>query len=154
MGPMAIDSASTAFKQDQTAFFGPPAFPLIFGGLHNDAWAGIPLPIDLTPYGAPGCSVYISLEWIWPIEHIDRTFIASSLDLPNDASLLRQVVYVQGAVFAHGGNLLGVSMSNAYQATIGPARNFEYAEVPEVWWAPNFGQRFPGEIPIFRMTVQ
>jgi hypothetical protein len=83
-------------------------------GASNNNQGGVPLPLDLTPLGAPGCSIGASLNiiqasaagpFLWPI--------------PNDPSLEDAVLWTQGAGLAASANALGLVTSQVHQFRIG-----------------------------------
>jgi hypothetical protein len=78
---------------------------------------GVPLPFDMTPLGAIGCSLYVSTHLIVPVA-------ASSgaadfrLPIPLDANLTGLKYYQQAFVTDPGVNPLGHVVTNAAEATI------------------------------------
>ncbi|MBK8978627.1 MAG: hypothetical protein IPM29_22245 [Planctomycetes bacterium] len=94
-----------------------PAFLLL--GLSSSQAGGVPLPLDLTSLGAPGCVLLTS---------IDDT-IASSTDplgsartellIPQDPTLAGVHVYAQWLVVDPGANQLGIALSDAGDSTLG-----------------------------------
>lgn len=74
-----------------------------------------PLPIDLTPFGAPGCHIYSSWDVMdgflpWNGER--------NVALPNSAAFRGMTLYYQGAQLHPFNNLFGVAFSNLLHMTI------------------------------------
>jgi hypothetical protein len=65
-------------------------------GVSDASWLGLPLPLDLALFGAPGCFVYTSNEVLIP--GIPNAGGAASLPvvIPNDPTLSGGVAHVQG----------------------------------------------------------
>lgn len=83
-------------------------------------WAGTPLPIDLTPIGAPGCSLLVAGDLPLPLL-LDATGRGTlTWNLPNTTSLAGAIFYVQGAVLDPGLAVpLQLAFSHGRQCTIG-----------------------------------
>lgn len=83
-------------------------------------WAGTPLPIDLTPIGAPGCSLLVAGDLPLPLL-LDATGRGTlTWNLPNTSSLAGAIFYVQGAVLDPGLAVpLQLAFSQGRQCTIG-----------------------------------
>jgi len=123
----------------------------IHGGLSKTTWAGVPLPYSLAPLGAPGCSLYISFDWVWP--HVwprNGGFALATLDIPNAPSLVGRKIYVQGARFDRAINPLGLATSQAAEITLGPHLDAHGSMLagpfgPESWGT---GSRYTGGCPV------
>jgi len=85
-------------------------------GASRTVWRGLPLPLDLTAAGAPGCSVLASFD-VTLSTTIDATGVASvSLPLPSSSSLIGQLLYLQWAsVDAARTNPLPLAFSDAME---------------------------------------
>lgn len=127
----------------------------VFGGLRNDTWNGLRLPFALDAWGAPGCSLYASLEWEWPTYWHSPLwgFTYVSLSLPNDPNLVGRSVFLQGFAPTRT-NALGFETSNGCEVTIGP-----HVEPPISLliapWGPNGvdgGQGTVGLGPVFELS--
>lgn len=83
-------------------------------------WAGTPLPLDLTPIGAPGCSLLVAGDLPLPLL-LDATGRGTlTWNLPNTSSLAGATFYVQGAVLDPGLAVpLQLAFSHGRQCTIG-----------------------------------
>lgn len=90
-----------------------PAFALV--GLSNTSYSGVPLPIDLTMLGAPGCSLLTSIEDLQPLANVLGTAIWSFPVPPVPGASF----YTQVLPFDPGVNGLGLTASNAGHALIG-----------------------------------
>lgn len=90
---------------------GSPFGALLIGSLTQP-------PIDLTPFGAPTCFLYlnIAVSLGFPIAGSTATV---PLAIPNAPSLLGAQISTQSAVIAQGLNTLGIGTSNALQWTFG-----------------------------------
>jgi len=72
---------------------------------------GLPLPLDMTPYGAPGCTLYIGSPAPWWIP-------ASTIQGNNQLTLylspwLSNTWHIQGLVFDPNANSLGLQLTQA-----------------------------------------
>jgi hypothetical protein len=96
----------------------PAAAPcLVLVGASSSSWQGIPLPFDLSPAGAPGCSLLASGQLFLSAPNFNGT---GFLSLPIPTSLIPGMqFYTQGMVIDLAGNALGLVFSNAASATIG-----------------------------------
>ena len=94
----------------------PPAFVTI--GLSNTTWAGFFLPADLGPLGAPGCTVFASVEVAIPIPTSGGTG-QLSLPIPDDPSLAGLQIFNQGVVLEPGVNPGGIIVTGAAALTLG-----------------------------------
>ena len=157
MQPLVVGQASEASKLPHSLNT-TKTFGLFYGGTSASRWGGLKLPLDLAPYGAPGCNLYISLEWMWPAIETTPQGARAALDLPNDARLVGKTVFIQGIVFNTPSNRLGVGLTQGIAAVIGPriptagmlitppARPFPY-------FAAN-GSRFAGALPVIQLRYQ
>lgn len=95
----------------------PSAVSLLVIGASNTTWNGLPLPIDLGAFGAPGCNLYVSGDVFLPATNYNGTvYVALPL-----ARTLRPSTrfFVQGLAVDLAANPLGVVFSNAAAATVG-----------------------------------
>ncbi|MBK8978991.1 MAG: hypothetical protein IPM29_24105 [Planctomycetes bacterium] len=78
----------------------------------------IPTPISLAPLGAPGCSIYASLDASvgFPVSGATATI---AIPLPNTPAFAGIVLSHQAAVLNLGYNALGVATSNGVDWTLG-----------------------------------
>jgi hypothetical protein len=92
-------------------------------GTRNTSFQGITLPFDLTPVGAPGCSLYNN--WIAPVVGVTApgpngraTF---PIPIPDDPALGYTTHYSQFLFLSPGANALGAFTSQGKANTLGPA---------------------------------
>jgi hypothetical protein len=97
----------------------PSALAILFTGSSNTSWLGIPLPLDLTPAGAPGCMLLASGTLFTTVVANGNGAGTQPLGLPNDPSLCGARLYQQWMVLDPGANMLGFAASNGGVATLG-----------------------------------
>lgn len=86
-------------------------------GVSDRSFGGIPLPLDLGPFGAPGCSLLASMDAVVGVA--TPSGVASvPITLPNDPSLVGVTLFQQMA-HVTGVNALGVLTSNGIAVQIG-----------------------------------
>lgn len=99
-----------------------PITSAVFGilGISNTSLGGaVPLPLELSGVGMPGCRLLVSTEWIGFVPRLTPSTAQWNLPIPYDASLLGGAFYQQAAVLDPAANALGVVLSNAGSAVIG-----------------------------------
>jgi hypothetical protein len=99
----------------------PPAggvgFALLAMGLGNTTWSGLPLPLDLGPYGMPTCLAYIRVDGTVLLSHSTGT-ASHGMTIPTGFDGVK--FYQQGfAIDPQAGNPIGATVSNAGEAVIG-----------------------------------
>lgn len=88
-------------------------------GFSQTKYGAFQLPLDLTPFGAPGCNLLTSFDIMIPAA-VDGSGAASSkFAIPNDTKLRGLIFYNQYFVLDAAINALGLVWSNAAKATIG-----------------------------------
>ncbi|MEZ5990506.1 MAG: hypothetical protein R3F30_15615 [Planctomycetota bacterium] len=90
----------------------------LFLGASNSAWGPIPLPLDLTSAGAPGCKLLTSIDVIGGVPVGTDGTATMPFAVPNDSGLLGVGFHLQWAVL-DSINKLGFAFSNAGTAKIG-----------------------------------
>gem|GEM_PF-5606141 len=90
---------------------------VLFLGVSRTTWGRIPLPLDLTPFGAPGNHIYSALE-AGPFS-IPNGGGGGTLVLPIPAALPPGRVYMQSLLFDPKANSLGTVWSNGLDVEIG-----------------------------------
>ncbi|MCC6672461.1 MAG: PQQ-dependent sugar dehydrogenase [Planctomycetes bacterium] len=85
-------------------------------GTSRSRWGSANLPLDLGPYGMPGCSLYTSGE-LHLAAQVGGTTARLQAQVPNLASLLGTSMYLQAAVADASANPLGVVLSDAAVVT-------------------------------------
>jgi hypothetical protein len=97
-----------------------PGVAVLLTGSSNTSWGAIPLPLDLTSLGAPGCSLLASGNLL-----IGATAVSAggtggvTLGIPNDAALVGLNFYNQYAVVDPSANVLGFAFSRGGNGKIG-----------------------------------
>jgi hypothetical protein len=88
-------------------------------GLDDRSWGGIPLPLDLGPLGAPGCSLYTdrALGLVVPNTGGGSAF---ALTIPAAPRLVGATTHWQGLFLAPLANPLGLATSDYLSITLGP----------------------------------
>lgn len=97
----------------------PPGVPVACGvGLSDSTWGGLALPLDLGLAGAPGCSLYCSLD-LTSLALTDGSGAAiHSISIPNSISLVGVSLFAQ-SLGLDAVNALGIVTSNALRQSIG-----------------------------------
>lgn len=92
----------------------------VFGvvGVSKTQWQATRLPLDLTPMGITGCSMYVSPDHMEEIRKLGGS-ATWSMRVPNRASLVGVTVYLQTWVIDAGANPGAVVVSNAGEAKVG-----------------------------------
>jgi hypothetical protein len=96
----------------------PNSVAVLFLG-SNSQWNGIPLPLDLTPAGAPGCTLLVSATGIQTVGTTAGGLGLATLVIPGDPSLVGTRFYNQFAVLDPAANALQLAFSNGGAALIG-----------------------------------
>lgn len=76
-------------------------------------------PVDLTPVGMNGCSLYFTWDLTAPMIPISATADMWTLPIPNDRRLLGARFYQQALIVSTGSNAVGLILTNAGEALIG-----------------------------------
>lgn len=93
-------------------------FPYLLGvGFSSTVMNGLPLPIELSFLGAPGCSIYTSWD---ATEGLFAPNSRRSLAIPNNPALVGMTLHYQGVEAHVLNNPLGLATSNALHMTIAP----------------------------------
>ena len=104
----------------------PKAIPalLTLGG-SNTQWGPIKLPLDLTPFGAPGCIVHNDWALVVPgvTMAISSGFIGMKLPTPPDSRLIGMTTHSQYVFLDAGANALGLFTSEGNSQVNIPAPN-------------------------------
>lgn len=94
------------------------AFGYLLFGLSNAFTGNMPLPIALSSFGLPGCSLYVSTDAPEAFATGSGTLLTRSMTLPNTPSLATFQFYVQACQF-DAGAIGGVTFSNAGSVHVG-----------------------------------
>lgn len=96
----------------------PPDHSTLMGlGWSNTTWLGLGLPLDLGPIGAPGCSLLMSPDLLFPIFNW-AGYATWDLAIPNQPALAGFAFYNQGVAVDHS-NALGLVFTNGGAGVIG-----------------------------------
>jgi hypothetical protein len=91
---------------------------VLFAGASDTMWNSLPLPLDLTPAGMPGCSLWASADVALPLLNTGGAAVWT-LGIPNDPLLLGQSLYGQAFVLDPRANQLGAVAGDAGRVTAG-----------------------------------
>ena len=101
------------------AFDLPANLAVLVSGLStaNSTW--VPLPLELTSFGMPGCWLYVSVDASEVLVGTNGTAM-TSLQVPADGTLLGLRLHHQALVLdANAGNAFGAVVSDAMTAVVG-----------------------------------
>ena len=88
-------------------------------GFTNLQWSGTPLPMSMAVLGMPGCTLFMSPDFLLAMPIVaGRATLA--LSMPPAVSLIGTRFFAQGLVVDPGANQFGAVTSNAGSATVGP----------------------------------
>jgi hypothetical protein len=99
----------------------PPATTAAFlaAGFSDRAIGATPLPLDLAPFGMPGCALYQDLLVLGLSCQLAGATATQTLSIPNTTALAALRFYLQGWVPAPGANAAGLLTSNGLELTLG-----------------------------------
>lgn len=97
----------------------PNALAMLFTGFSDTNWAGITLPVDLTPLGAPGCRLLAPGTLIDVIATDAAGTASFTLSLPPSPVLCGSRIVQQWLVMDAPANALGIAFSNGGVGTVG-----------------------------------
>jgi hypothetical protein len=92
---------------------------VLLWGFSDSSWLGLPLPFDLTPLGATGCTLYCSGDVQAPSRTDPCGFARFDVDIPIDARLVGLAFFNQWLILDWGANRLGLVASDAGRGVIG-----------------------------------
>ena len=92
---------------------------LLFLGASNTSWRGIPLPLDLTPAGAPGCSLLASGSVVLSLATDGFGNGLLGIPVPNDVTFVNLTFYNQFLVYDPQANPLGFALTRGGRGLIG-----------------------------------
>ena len=131
-----LGSAPAGVDPGTLAVGGTARFPLRGGASGATAWFGLgfagiagplPLPFDLGPLGAPGCSIQIAPLVVEPRAltglpgSTERGLATAGVELPIAAPLVGRHIATQWFVFDPSANALGLTTSNGVLGALRPA---------------------------------
>jgi len=98
---------------------GAPAWPFL--GVSESAWQGLPLPLDLGLFGAPGCLLLASPDIVLPSQIAGATGQASfSLGLPLTSTLVGKRVFAQWLALDLAAVPIAIASTNGLGVTVQP----------------------------------
>ena len=119
-GPVAMGSTLLVIKLPEGVRL-RNRFSVAYMGFSKSAWQNLPLPFDLTPFGAPGCQLLISMDFPlqlrWNIKLDDMTLWRVAV--PVIPALTGKKIFFQAIKF-RANNTLGIGVSQGIEAIIGP----------------------------------
>ncbi|MAE75431.1 MAG: hypothetical protein CMJ85_01020 [Planctomycetes bacterium] len=110
---------NTSFDVTLTSAQSTPGVALLIMGFSKTKWGPIPLPLDLTPIGAPGCGLLVSYDAAFGVVVNASHEARFSYFIPNVPALYGFSWHNQYMVFDPTANTLGVVFTNGGTAKIG-----------------------------------
>jgi hypothetical protein len=95
---------------------------VLFTGLSNTSYANIPLPLDFGLFGAKGCSLFVSGEFLFPFLCSAQGKAKLPTPIPSMKALIGTRFYQQILVLDPQANTLGMVFSNAGNGSMGGER--------------------------------
>ncbi|MEZ5962597.1 MAG: S8 family serine peptidase [Planctomycetota bacterium] len=91
-------------------------------GASSTSYGAAPLPLDLTPFGAPSCFLRVSPDVILPVPSSQWSYARMLFQVPAQRSLIGRHLFHQAAMLDPRVNGLGALFSNGIDARIGGVR--------------------------------
>jgi hypothetical protein len=91
----------------------------LFTGFSDQSWGGLPLPLDLAPLGATGCSLYTGAEVLQGFATGATGDVNAALDIPNNPVFVGATFYHQWLVIDGPANAAGLVLTNAARLKVG-----------------------------------
>ena len=113
----AVPSLGSAIDLAFTDLASSPGLLILAIGLGNTTWNGLPLPLELTNYGMPGCRHYTSADATLALVYT-QTSGNFQFALPAAPAFAGLRLYHQVLVFDPTANAAGFTTSNAGEATL------------------------------------
>ncbi|MBL8895998.1 MAG: hypothetical protein JNM84_00140 [Planctomycetes bacterium] len=121
-GTPILSSSGSPWLGDALVFSIAPtpqlAPSMLWLGISSTLWNGIALPLDLSPFGSSGCSLFASIDAELHANSSGTTASASAL-VPVNTAFLGATVYAQSLVIDASANPLGAVFSNALRLRLG-----------------------------------
>ncbi len=92
---------------------------VLFTGLSNTRYAGVPLPLDFGLFGANGCKLFVSGEFLYPFLSNSQGKAKIPIPIPPQKALIGTHFFQQVLVLDTPANNLGMVFSNAEKGTVG-----------------------------------
>lgn len=96
----------------------PSTLAFLAWGLNTFSWNGLPLPFEMTPFGAAGCYIYTSTDFV-ALHLLDAAGTALVTTQIPASSALNGVAFVNQALPYFPGNSLGFLATNMGRGVIG-----------------------------------
>lgn len=103
---------------------GMPLVPMVMLlGASNTRYQQFTLPVDMTVFGAPRCSLRVSPDVLLPVpSNVATGTTRMTFPVPNQRSLIGHTLFHQGVSVDARANTLGAMFSNGVEALIGGVR--------------------------------
>jgi hypothetical protein len=120
---------------------------------------GRALPVELTPFGAPGCYFHVAPSVFVPaiLNVLPPGTVGSAsveMDIPIDSNLQGGSIYGQWMVADPGANALNVTFSNGFEATVGPSRVRNIGWLESSSLTSGTGRILTGRVPVIKFKCQ
>jgi hypothetical protein len=91
----------------------------LFLSTNNTDFYGLPVPLELTPFGAPGCQLLVGNSALYPVAASPTGTAAQVIPIPSQSSFAGLNVYAQWAAAIPWVGPLGLGLSDALAIRIG-----------------------------------
>ncbi|MCA8958055.1 MAG: serine hydrolase [Planctomycetes bacterium] len=88
-------------------------------GVSRTSWLGVPLPMSMAMFGAPGCYVRVAPAISVPVKASLLGLASVSVHVPNDPALIGAKFFTQYSVADPSANGLGLTFTNGVETTVG-----------------------------------
>jgi hypothetical protein len=160
--PAGVDPATASLGATAVFFLRGPkrtGLAVCAVGTNDRTFSGLPLPFDLSRFGATGCALYT--DWVWTKGAAvsappggQTGYAGCELELPADPSLLGASMFGQWLFLDPTANPLGFTLSNGVKATLGaaaPQLGFGWVEATDL--ASTSGRVLPGRAPVLLFSL-
>lgn len=96
----------------------PQSAGFLVMGWSNQHAGSFQLPLDLNPFGMPGCHARVATDHIVPLAGTNQT-ATLTMPVPQNSALLGVTLYQQGFALDPAANAAGLTASNAVRVTVG-----------------------------------
>lgn len=97
----------------------PSSLALLLQGLSATSWAGVPLPVALAPFGAPGCALAVGGDGALAVAIDPAGQATIAFAIPATPTLVGAVLFHQFVVLDAAANAGGLVVSDASRALVG-----------------------------------
>lgn len=115
---------------DQIPFAGDPVYlvsshgrlsspAVLFAGQSRTRWGNVALPLDLAPFGAPGCKLLCAPDWMRPMALDAAGYAEVRLDLPPVPEIVGLELFYQAMVLDPPTNRAGLVLTNGLRLLVG-----------------------------------